>query len=213
MSERETQRRAEEEHRGDDPQGQETAVEEDTDEAEAQVDDNGPAQEDEQAADGGQEELERLRSKVDEHWNEVVRTRAEMENLRKRNARQMEQARKYALEGFVSDLLPVKDSLEKGLEAAEGDNEESAQLAAQLREGSELTLKMLEKVLADHGLTEIDPEGEKLDPERHEAMTTQPSAEHEPDTVLMVLQKGYMLNDRLIRPARVIVAREPDEGG
>jgi len=153
-------------------------------------------------------ELEEARERADRNWNEYLRAVAELENLRKRSERDLEQAHKFALERFVRDLLPVKDSLEQGLQAA---REEGAS-AEKLIEGKELTLRMLGKVLADHGVEEIDPRGSRFNPELHEAMTTQPSADHEPDTVLMVLQKGYLLNGRLVRPARVVVAAAPDAG-
>lgn len=157
---------------------------------------------------GGPDELAKVEAKAKEYWNQYLRARADLDNLRKRASRDVEQAHKFAIERFVSDLLQVKDSLEQGLEAAREDDTGSEKLI----EGKELTLKMLEKVFRDHGVEEINPVGEKFDPSHHEAMTTQPSKEHEPDTVVMVLQKGYLLNDRLVRPARVVVSR-PEEGG
>lgn len=153
-------------------------------------------------------ELAEARARAEENWEALLRARAEMDNLRKRNARDLEQARKFALERFIKDLLPVLDSLEQGLEAAreQGGSEK-------LVEGTELTLKMFAKVLSEHGVEEVDPQGEKFDPDVHEAMTMQPSREHEPETVMMVLQKGYVLNGRLVRPARVVVASPPPDGG
>lgn len=153
-------------------------------------------------------ELEQERARAERNWEEVLRARAELDNLRKRNARDLEQARKFALERFIKDLLPVKDSLEQGLQAARDEGN-----ADKLLEGNELTLRMLEKVLADHGVEEVNPDGQKFDPEHHEAMTMQPSTEHEPETVMMVLQKGYILNGRLVRPARVVVSRAAEGGG
>lgn len=149
----------------------------------------------ESADDGDSErEVEKLREAL-------LRTRAEMDNMQKRAERDMDKARRYQHEALMRDLLPVIDGLEQGLEnAAEGDS---------AREGLELTRKLLLKALEDHGLEVVNPEGERFDPQWHEAMSVQPSEDAEPDTVLMVLQKGYRLNDRLLRAARVIVASEP----
>lgn len=134
----------------------------------------------------------------------VLRMQAEMENLRKRLFRDLEKSRKFALESIMKDLLQVRDSLERGLEMTD-----QATTAESLRAGKELTLKMLSKVMADHGLELIDPKGAPFDPELHEAVTVLPSPDHDENTVLDVLQKGYRLHDRLIRPASVIVSRKP----
>ncbi len=149
--------------------------------------------------------LEDARNKVDEHWNQVLRLQAELENLRKRSQRELESAHKYALERFVQELLPVKDSLEMGLAAAREVGGEEA--AGKLEEGTELTLKMLQTVLEKFGVKEIDPQGEPFDPELHQAMSAVPSEDADPNTVLNVMQKGYLLNDRLIRPALVVVSK------
>jgi molecular chaperone GrpE len=130
---------------------------------------------------------------------------ADMENLRKRLVREHEKARRRTLERFMGDLLPVRDSLERGLEAA---TDQAATVEA-LREGKELIMKMLNKVMGDHGLQIIDPAGEAFDPEKHEAMTMVPSADHDENTVIDVLEKGYQLHERLIRPAKVVVTRKP----
>lgn len=156
---------------------------------------------------GLDEALAEAERKAEENWNNYLRLAAELDNVRKRAQRDLEQAYKYALEKFVVELLPVKDSLEMGLGAA-GD-----EAAAGLREGVEMTLKLLADVLAKHGVTEVDPGGETFNPEFHEAMATQPSDEAAPDTVLTVIQKGYLLNGRLLRPARVIVARAAGDNG
>lgn len=158
----------------------------------------GSPAEDEAAA-----SLEELQAKADENWDRYLRAAAEVENVRKRASRDVEHARKYALENFGRELLAVKDSLEMGLEAAGSADADS------LREGSEATLKLLATTLERFGVSEIDPEGEPFDPEQHEAMTMQPSADVEPGSVLTVIQKGYSLNGRLLRPARVVVASEP----
>ncbi len=143
------------------------------------------------------------RSKADEHWEQCLRLQAELENLRKRSERDLVQAHKFALEKFAAELLPVRDSLEMGVAAA---TEDSASVE-HLREGSELTLKMLTSALEKFNIKEINPLNEKFNPEYHEAMSMQERADVPPNTVVTVVQKGYLLNDRLIRPAMVIVSR------
>jgi molecular chaperone GrpE len=150
--------------------------------------------------------LEQLQAKADENWDRYLRAAAEVENIRKRASRDVEHARKFALENFGRELLAVRDSLEMGIAAADSADAES------LLAGSKATLKLLAGTLERFGITEIDPEGEPFDPELHEAMTMQPSADVEPGSVLTVIQKGYALNERLLRPARVIVASEPADG-
>ena len=146
--------------------------------------------------------LEKATSAADENWAKYLRATAELENLRKRAARDVENARKFGIEQFASELLSVIDSLEMGLEAASNATVES------LLEGKQATLKLLRAALAKSGIESIDPEGEPFDPQLHEAMTMQPSETAEPGSVLAVIQKGYQLNGRLLRPARVIVASE-----
>ena len=150
--------------------------------------------------------LEDARNKADEHWNLYLRTQAEMDNLRKRAEKDLENAHKYALEKFSLELLPVKDSLELGLAAVEENKDEAV---AKLREGIELTLKMLGSALEKFGIVEINPVGEAFNPEQHQAMTMQESSEAKPNSVLTVMQKGYSLNERVIRPALVVVAKAP----
>ena len=150
-------------------------------------------------------EIDALKAKADENWDRYLRAAAETENVRKRATRDVENARKYALENFGRELLAVVDTLEMGLDAAETADADS------LRAGSEATLKMLATVLERFGISVVDPEGEPFDPEFHEAMTMQPSGDVEPGSVLTVIQKGYALNGRLLRPARVIVASEPED--
>ncbi len=137
---------------------------------------------------------------VEEYRDKMLRMQAEMENLRKRTERDVSNAHKYAVEKFTNELLQVKDSLELGLSAEDID-------VTKLREGTELTLKMLNNVFEKFSIDEIYPVDEPFDPNLHEAMTMQESAEHEPNTVLTVVQKGYTLNGRLIRPAMVIVSK------
>jgi len=138
------------------------------------------------------------------HREAMLRMQAEMENLRKRLIRDLERSRKFALEGIMKDLLQVRDSLDRGLEMANSNSSVES-----LIEGDQLTLKMLNKVLDDHGLEIVDPKGEPFDPEFHQAMTMQPSDQHAENTVLEVLQKGFKLHDRLIRPAMVVVSSKP----
>ena len=148
-----------------------------------------------------QQDLEAMEAKAKEHWDQFLRAQAELENLRRRAERDLENAHKYALERFAGELLPVKDSLEMGLDAASGAE------AEKIREGMELTLRMLTQVLEKFGIQEINPAGERFDPERHQAMTAQPTDECPPNMVLSVMQKGYLLNDRLLRPAMVMVSK------
>jgi len=151
--------------------------------------------------------LEDARSKADEHWEKVLRLQAELENSHRRAKRDVENAHKYGLEKFAQELLAVKDSLEMGLAAAEGSDHE---VADKLREGTELTLKMFTSVMEKFGIKEVNPLGEPFNPELHQAMTMQPSTEHEPNTVMAVMQKGYLINDRLLRPAMVVVSKAPE---
>jgi len=153
------------------------------------------------ATDSGPDSVQaELQAKVDENWEKYLRAAAELENVRKRAARDVENAHKFALERFALELLAVRDSLEMGLAAGEDADIES------LRQGKEATLKQLVTVLERFGVEELDPQGEPFDPSMHEAMTMQPSADVEPGSVVSVFQKGYALNGRLLRPARVVVA-------
>lgn len=149
-------------------------------------------------------QLEDARAKADQHWDQLLRTQAELENTRRRAERELENAHKYAIERFAQELLPVRDSLELGLSAAD-----ATASVEKLREGTELILKMLSAAMEKFGVKVVDPVGEPFNPELHQAVTMQPS-EQPPNTVVAVMQKGYTLNDRLIRPAMVVVARAPD---
>ncbi|HEX7349353.1 MAG TPA: nucleotide exchange factor GrpE [Rhodanobacteraceae bacterium] len=133
----------------------------------------------------------------------LLRERAELENQRKRMQRDVEQGLKFANEKLLRDLLPVYDGLESGLAV------ETADVAA-MREGLNLTLKALLKVAEGNGLEQVNPVGQPLDPERHHAVSMVATAEQEPGTVVSVMQKGYVLHGRLLRPALVAVAKEPD---
>ena len=141
------------------------------------------------------------RNKADEHWDQCLRLQADIENLRKRKERDVANAHKFALDKFAVDLLPVRDSLEMGLAAADSVD------AAKLREGSELTLKMLVSAMDKFNIKEVNALNEQFNPEYHEAISMQEREDVAPNTVVTVVQKGYLLNDRLIRPAMVIVSR------
>jgi len=147
--------------------------------------------------------LEDARNKADEHWNELLRVQAELENLRKRNARDVENAHKFGMEKFIQEMLPVWDSQAMAVEAGKDDNIN----LEKLREGMELTLKMMNQAMEKFNLEEINPLGETFNPEFHQAMSTVPSEDKPNNTVINVFQKGYLLNGRLIRPAMVVVAK------
>lgn len=148
------------------------------------------------------QENERLKMEVQESSDKAVRATAELDNIRKRASRDIENAHKYALERFVNDLLPVVDSMELGINASQ-----SAEDIESLREGMDLTLKMLFDCMGKFGVKTIDPAGEKFDPEWHEAVSMQELKDSKPGQVVTVIQKGYELNGRLVRPAMVVVAK------
>lgn len=149
--------------------------------------------------------LEDARNKADDHWDQLMRARAEIDNLRKRNQRDLENAHKFALEKFSQDLLQVWDSLELGHQAAQDENTD----IEKLREGTELTLKLLSDVMERYGIEQIDPLNEPFNPEFHQAMSMQERDDVAPNTVVAVVQKGYKLNGRLLRPAMVMVSKAP----
>ena len=151
-------------------------------------------------------EIEALQAQVAELKNAVLRERADSDNLRKRFEREKESALKFGSEKLIKELLPVIDSLTLGLEAAKAHEAEGRQALDHFIEGSAMTLKLLLDVLQKNGVTELDPVGEKLDPELHQALSVIPSPDAEPNTILHVAQKGYLLNGRVIRAAQVIVA-------
>ena len=148
--------------------------------------------------------LEDARGKADEHWDQVLRLQADLENLRRRSERDLANAHKFALERFTGELLPVRDSLEMGLAAFETENTEKH------KEGIELTLQMMSNVMDKFEIREVNPQDEAFDPDYHQAMSIQEREDVEPNTVVTVVQKGYLLHDRLIRPAMVIVSKAPD---
>ena len=162
-----------------------------------------------QADDAGQseeitleEQLGQMQEKADLNWDKYLRAVAELENVRKRTSRDVENARKYALEGFAREFLVVNDSLEIAVNSEESNIES-------LQSGLKATLNLMLSTMEQFGFEVIDPHGEPFDAEYHEAMSMLPSEEVEPGSVLTVFQKGYMLNGRLLRPARVIVAADP----
>lgn len=147
--------------------------------------------------------IEALEAKVQENWDHYLRTKAEMENMRRRGERDLENAHKYALERFALELLPVKDSLEMGVAAAQ---EEAADVA-KLLEGTEMTLRMLDSAMEKFHIKTIEPLDEPFDPDLHQAMAMVEAPDKTPNTVINVMQKGYTLNERLVRPAMVVVSK------
>jgi molecular chaperone GrpE len=144
-----------------------------------------------------------LTAQLAEREDAVLRIKAEADNMRKRAQRDIDNARKFALEPFVGELLPVKDSVELGIAACDSD---SASLES-VREGAMLTEKMLSAALEKFGVVVVDPLGERFNPEQHQAVSMVPAEGVESGQVMTVIQKGYVLNDRLVRPAMVMVAQ------
>lgn len=155
-----------------------------------------------------QQALADAEEKARNHWEQYLRAVAELDNVRKRAQRDIEAANRYGLEKFVGEMLPVHDSLELAVQSAQ----QSEVDASSLKQGQEATLKLLDKALEKLGVNPVRPIGEPFDPARHEAMLARESATAEPDTVLQVVQTGYELNGRLLRPARVIVSKAPAGG-
>lgn len=157
---------------------------------------------------GLQQRLSQAEVKAQENWDSYLRAVADLENLRKRAQRDVENAHRYGLEKFALELLDVKDTLETGVEMSReaGGKTDVRTLVA----GKEATLKLLKSAFEKFNLQEINPVGQPFDPQQHEAVMAQESATAEPNSVLQVLQKGYQLGGRLLRPARVIVARSPE---
>lgn len=151
-----------------------------------------------------QKKLAEAEAKVDAQKDAVFRARADADNIRRRAAQDVEKAHKFALEKFAQELLPVLDNLERALQAEA--TVEDAALKSVL-EGVELTQKSFLSSVEKFGIEAVDPMGEAFNPELHQAMTIQESAEHEPNTVIAVFQKGYQLNGRLLRPAMVVVSK------
>lgn len=163
--------------------------------------------EEEEPAPGEQlaEQLALALQRAEQYRDQALRAQADMENLRRRTEKEVQDSRKFALERFAKDLLVVLDSLELGIQAAAGDSEE----VVKHREGSELTLKQFLQVLEKHNVRPVEALGQKFDPGLHQAMMMEPNGEAEPNTVVKVFQKGYTLNERLLRPAMVVIAQKP----
>ncbi|ORT50539.1 heat shock protein GrpE [Vibrio sp. qd031] len=142
-------------------------------------------------------------AKIKEQQESVLRAKAEVENMRRRTEQEIDKARKYALNKFSEELLPVVDNLERAIEAADKEND----VLKPIVEGIELTHKTFADVLAKFGVNVINPEGETFNPELHQAMSIQESPDHEANSVMFVMQKGYELNGRVLRPAMVMVAK------
>jgi len=169
----------------------------------AEQDDTASVEASEASVEDVAAKIEALEAKAEENWDHFVRTKAEMDNMRRRAERDLENAHKYALERFAQELLPVRDSLEMGVNAAQ----DVAADVAKLREGSEMTLRMLDSAMEKFNIKAIDPLDEPFNPELHQAMTMIEMPDKEPNTVINVLQKGYTLNERLVRPAMVVVSK------
>lgn len=147
-------------------------------------------------------QVEELQQKLTTLGEQLLREQAEMQNVRRRAQRDVESAHKYALEKFASELLSVVDNLERAIDAIDADDESQKAVA----EGLELTLKTFIDVLAKYNVEPVEPEGQPFDADLHQAVSTVPNSEVEPNTVINVFQKGYTLNGRLIRPAMVVVS-------
>ncbi len=165
--------------------------------------DNGGEAVTEESIDGLQKQLEEALGKAEKNLEMALRAKAELENATRRHEQDLEKAHKYALDSFVKELLQVWDSLELGIQAGQA---EGAGID-KLLEGSELTLKLLSDVMNKFGVEQIDPDGEPFNPEEHQAMSMQPRDDVPPNTVVAVVQKGYKLNGRLVRPAMVMVSQ------
>jgi molecular chaperone GrpE len=150
------------------------------------------------------EQINQAQMKADENWELLLRTKAEMENLRRRTQKDLENAHKFGTERLVGELLPIMDSIELGLSIEDASVES-------IREGMGLTMNMVSQLFEKFKIEAIDPINEKFDPELHQAMGMQPTDEFEPNTVITVMQKGYLLNGRLVRPAMVMVSKAKEE--
>jgi len=168
-----------------------------------------PEQKKEQGPEQEASEVEVLQAQLKEAQDKVLRAQAEMQNVRRRAEIDVEKAHKFALEKFVRELLPVADSLEKAVESTVG-HADAGEVVASIREGVEMTLDLLLKSFSKFNVEQISPEGEPFDPQQHEAMSMVPAPGAEPNTVVSVVQKGYLLNGRVVRPAMVVVAKPTD---
>ncbi|MEE2764222.1 MAG: nucleotide exchange factor GrpE [Pseudomonadota bacterium] len=162
-----------------------------------------------EAPEGEASEADALAAQVQEYQEQMLRAQAEMQNVRRRAEIDVEKAHKFALEKFVKELLPVADSLEKAVESTEG-HENAGEVVASIREGVEMTLNLFMSSLKKFNVEQINPVGEPFDPQQHEAMSMVPAPDAEPNSVVAVVQKGYLLNGRVVRPAMVVVAKAED---
>ncbi len=196
---------------GDDPQAE---AQEAGADHEGAADDNSPPTIESLTAD-----LEQAATALTTAKDQALRAAAEAENVRRRATRDVENAHKFALERFTGDLLPVVDGFERAQETAEQAAKEAAESGeggehvGAIAEGVALSVKLLAEALGKHGITQVNPVGEPFDPTFHEAMSMVENPDAEPGSVLFVVQRGYVLNDRLVRPARVVVAKAPDDAG
>jgi molecular chaperone GrpE len=156
------------------------------------------------AFEAGEEEIAKLRADLEDASDRVLRAQAELENYRKRARRELEEERRYAALPLLRDLLPVLDDMQRAIDAAE-----KTPQATGLLDGFKLIVQSLLGVLGKHDCKKIEALGQPFDPAYHEAISQQPSAEHEPNTVVLVAQEGYILHDRVVRPAQVIVSKAP----
>ena len=156
-----------------------------------------------------QSALEESRAEAESLRDQALRAAAEADNVRKRADRSIENAHKYALERFVNDLLPAVDSFERAVDAAAGLKATAGEAVTSMAEGMELSLKLLVEAMQRQGIEVVDPIGAPFDPNLHEAMSMIERPEAEPGSVVEVFQKGYTINGRLARAARVIIAKEP----
>ncbi|WP_309043808.1 nucleotide exchange factor GrpE [Marinobacter sediminicola] len=154
-------------------------------------------------------ELDSLKEQLQDSQEQMLRLHAEMQNVRRRAEMDVEKAHKFALEKFVKELLPVADSLEKAVESTEG-QESAGELVASIRQGVEMTLNLFVSSLKKFNVEPLNPVGEPFDPQQHEAMSMVPAPNAEPNSVVAVIQKGYLLNGRVVRPAMVMVAKAQD---
>lgn len=148
-------------------------------------------------------ELQQAQEKNEDYWDQIMRLKADIENNRKRSDRDIENAHKYALRNFIEALLPIVDSMEMGQVAAHA---EKASLES-IREGVDLIMNMFVQVLENQGLVKFDPKGETFDPDQHQAISMVEDKKAKSNTIISVVQKGFILNDRLVRPAMVVVAK------
>ena len=181
------------------PLDEEIMQSEDAEEVNELVDDEDIADENDIAI-----ELAKAQVTIKDYWDQIMHLNADIENNRKRAQRDIENAHKFAVKNFAESLLPIADSMEMGLNAAEGENT----TIESIKEGISMTLELFQKTMEKNGIFSVDPTGEKFDPELHQAMSMQEDDSVDSNTVLTVMQKGYLLNDRLVRPAMVIVSKK-----